>query len=206
MSEMAPVTPPMTADEAAIEMRIVSATDWTWAIVCGVGCVAFGTGAVLGWPAGRSPLHDIGVIAALYRVFAVGMAYMAGAIAAGAVWRLVDRRPVMVATADGLRFHPSFLKAGLAWREVKWVGLKSGPHTQLGVRLKFRFWSLTYPFTASEIAIPVMTVGWSAREARARARTLRQWRQRTEPPKPPRRAPGSPRPGKRRRKRRREVL
>jgi hypothetical protein len=181
-------------DDAAIEVRILRSTDWAWAIVGGLGCLLFAAGAVMGLPKGSI------VVAVLYRVFAVGAAYMSGAIGSGAAWRLIDRRPAMVATPYGIRFHPSFLRAEVLWSQVKWVGLKSGP-ARLGVRLKFSFWAPGAPFTASEIAIPVMTLGWSVREARARAKLMRQWRQRTLPPKPPRQA-GTPR----RRRQRREVM
>jgi hypothetical protein len=72
----------------------------------------------------------------------------------GALWRVLDRRPMLVANADGLIFHPAVCTKVVPWREVRCIHSVGwyDPY-DLGIELRRRIWAVETPLSAQRIRI-----------------------------------------------------
>ncbi|EJL30499.1 hypothetical protein PMI01_03127 [Caulobacter sp. AP07] len=83
-----------------------------------------------------------------------------GARGFGALWRALDRRPILVANTDGLIFHPAFRAETAPWREVRRIrqaGWMAPYH--LEIELRRRFWAVEAPLTTRRIRIGGLYLG-----------------------------------------------
>jgi hypothetical protein len=90
-------------------------------------------------------------------------------------WRLLDRRPAIVADASGVRFHPSFRRDALDWSEVKTVRVAGARPSQLRFDFDRSFWSVSCPLRGRQLAVALRSLNLSYREGEAVAAQLRQW-------------------------------
>jgi hypothetical protein len=90
----------------------------------------------------------------------------------GGIWRLVDRRPAILASTDGLRFHPSVCGRVLPWREVRYIRDVEGTPAQIRIGLARRFWSPLAWITATSVRLSRIALGLSEREAREVVRQI----------------------------------
>ena len=78
----------------------------------------------------------------------------------GALRRAIDRRPMLVADADGLAFHPALGPGFVAWRDVYRIhqtGWRS-PY-DLAFDLKPRIWAVEAPLTTRRVRIGALYLG-----------------------------------------------
>jgi hypothetical protein len=80
-----------------------------------------------------------------------------GARGFGALWRVLDRRPILAADADGLVFHSAFRASATPWRDIRrirqagWVM----PY-RLEIELRRRFWAVEAPLTTRRVHISAL--------------------------------------------------
>lgn len=140
------------------------------AIVCGVLALAVVV-VLLASPAEpRTALYAAGVLAVLAWA------------ALGPVWRLRDRRPLIHADVEGLRFHPSFLTPPLSWSRVGTVAIASdaAPWGQGSSYLRFRLddrrLSLDWPFWSDRLKLRLAELDLGDQEAKMLLRQFRRLR------------------------------
>jgi hypothetical protein len=78
----------------------------------------------------------------------------------GALWRLLDHRPMLVADADGLSFHPALRAAATPWRDVRRIrqaGWRAPYH--LEIELRRRVWTIEAPLTTRRVRIGGLYLG-----------------------------------------------
>ena len=104
-----------------IEMRISIVTDVVYAVLCGLGCPGFLWAASTGFadlkPEDLSGIRSevlaqtlLGLIGPLgFQLIAGVSAILTGAVGAGAIWRLRDRRPAWVPTHQVSSFIRAFI-------------------------------------------------------------------------------------------------
>jgi hypothetical protein len=169
-----------------IEIQTTAAHDWTWAVV---GSVIFltcayvlATTSATEWatPSGVKGEwlillvdKEFGVTAVrlLTAVFGLGL----GCEAIGALWRLKDGRRVLMADRAGIAIHPSFCPRRLRWSDLESVTLAGRHPSKIVVRLKRRFWSLTWPLTSRTVELNLWAIGSTYRHANACAVQMRRW-------------------------------
>ena len=86
-------------------------------------------------------------------------------IGLGAIWRLLDQRPAMVADTHGVTFHPSLHGATVSWERVERIGIAGSRPAHIEIVLKRRFWSPRAPFTARTVKINLTEARLSYRDA-----------------------------------------
>lgn len=121
--------------------------------------------------------HDIAPVT----VFLAAMTVWLCARGFGALWRALDRRPMLVADRNGLTFHPALCREAVAWRDVRRLyqaGWQS-PYT-LAFDLKRRIWAVEAPWTARRVRIGALylgdsmaSMGWVSPDLIARLEGLR---------------------------------
>ncbi|CAN5589652.1 hypothetical protein BH10PSE4_BH10PSE4_34690 [soil metagenome] len=89
-----------------------------------------------------------------------------GAMGTGAAWRALDRRPLLIADADGLVFHPAFARDKAFWSDVKRVVMAGPAPGCLEFTLTKRVWSISAPLSSPRVRIDRMLMGLSTRETR----------------------------------------
>jgi hypothetical protein len=94
----------------------------------------------------------------------------------GGIWRLVDRRPALVADSDGLHFHPSLCGRSIAWAQIRsvrsmWVGRYTYP--QIKIELTQRFWSPHAWITSTSVRLNLAGLEQVRRDVRAIVRELK---------------------------------
>jgi hypothetical protein len=80
----------------------------------------------------------------------------------GALWRALDRRPMLVADAHGLTFHPSLCDQAAPWGNIlriRQAGWRSPYH--LEILLRRRVWTAEAPWTSRRIRIGGLYLGGS---------------------------------------------
>jgi hypothetical protein len=80
----------------------------------------------------------------------------------GALWRALDRRPMLVADADGLTFHPALCVEPAPWRNIlriRQAGWRSPYH--LEILLRRRVWTVEAPWTSRRVRIGGLYLGGS---------------------------------------------
>jgi len=78
----------------------------------------------------------------------------------GALWRALDRRPMLVGDADGLSFHPALCTEATPWRDVSRIrqaGWRTPYH--LEIELRRRVWTVEAPLTTRRIRIGGLYLG-----------------------------------------------
>ena len=99
---------------------------------------------------------DVAVVCALLAEVTVWL----GARGFGALWRALDRRPMLVADADGLAFHPAFCVETTPWRDVRRVRQAGwGTPYHLEIELRRRVWAVEAPLTTRRIRIGALYLG-----------------------------------------------
>jgi hypothetical protein len=96
------------------------------------------------------PASDVVVVCGVLAAATIWL----GARGFGALWRALDRRPILAADADGLVLHPAFRASATPWRDIRRIR-KAGwtmPY-HLEIELRRRFWAVEAPLTARRIRI-----------------------------------------------------
>lgn len=78
----------------------------------------------------------------------------------GALWRALDRQPMLVADADGLTFHPALCAEAMPWRDVgriRQAGWRAPYH--LEIELRRRVWAVEAPLTTRRVRIGGLYLG-----------------------------------------------
>ena len=78
----------------------------------------------------------------------------------GALWRALDRRPILAANADGLSFHPAFCTKAMPWRDVRRIRQAGWrrPYA-LEIALRRRVWTVEAPLTTRHVRISSLYLG-----------------------------------------------
>jgi hypothetical protein len=73
------------------------------------------------------------------------------------LWRALDRRPMLVADADGLTLHPAFYVQAVPWRDVRRIRQAGwAPPYRLEIELRRRVWAVEAPLTTRRIRISAL--------------------------------------------------
>jgi hypothetical protein len=104
-----------------------------------------------------------------------------GSVGVGAAWRTLDRRPVLVADADGLALHPSFARDRVPWREVERIVFTGSNPGCLEFRLTRRIWTVSAPLTSTRLRIDRNLLGLSTREVRRLVPRLNRLKRAAQP-------------------------
>jgi hypothetical protein len=102
------------------------------------------------------PASDVVVVCGILAVVTVWL----GARGFGALWRVLDRRPILAADADGLIFHPAFRASATPWRDVRRIreaGWTMPYHLEIESRR--RFWAVEGPLTTRRVRIGALYLG-----------------------------------------------
>jgi hypothetical protein len=171
--------------QQAIELRTTKTNDFCLALTGLVlgSMVPFG-GASVWSPYFSRDARDVRGGAILVSVYdALGPAPLAAGFALfglwllcigiGGAWRLIDRRPAILADGKGLQFHPSVCLNPVSWSEVRYIRNVEGPPAQVRIGLGRRFWSPLAWLTATSIRLNRIALGLSVREAREIVRQLK---------------------------------
>ena len=179
METKAPIGP-------AITLRIRRSCDWAYVLVCGLGCPLFFWAAIwadfaegdftgMKFEALVNLLFQIiGPIG--FNIVAAIFAAVTGAVAIGAVWRLRDPSPTLVAGPVALEFHRTIYHRAIPWNEIEAVRITSGRPTQLEIKLSHRIISFYKPLTSRSVQIPLMVTDWTYRQAEKNVREMRRWK------------------------------
>jgi hypothetical protein len=79
----------------------------------------------------------------------------------GALLRALDRRPLLVADLDGLRFDPTLCREIIPWSEIRHIretGWGKAPH-KLTFDLRRRIWTVESPLTTRRVHIGGLHLG-----------------------------------------------
>lgn len=96
----------------------------------------------------------------------------------GALLRMLDRRPILVADLDGLRFDPTLCRKPVPWSDVRRIRATiawKGPN-KLIFDLRRRIWATESPLTARQVNIGGLhldSIGWVTRDVVDRLEALR---------------------------------
>ncbi len=89
-----------------------------------------------------------------------------GSMGLGSAWRALDRRPALVADAEGVTFHPAFFDGFMPWGDVRRIGIGGVAPSNLEFSLNRRIWAVESPLTALRVRMGLNYLGLSTREAR----------------------------------------
>ena len=89
-----------------------------------------------------------------------------GTLGAGAAWRALDRRPLLIADIDGVVLHPTFSRDKVSWNKVKRVAMAGSAPGYLEFSLVQRVWSMSAPLTSTCVRLDRSLLGMSTRELR----------------------------------------
>lgn len=171
-----------------IHLRIRRSCNWTYVIICGLGCPLFFWGSIWGFvDLTDSDLTGVQLEAAVKLVFqvigpigfqvisAIGAA-VTGAVGIGALWRLRDPSPTLVAGPAALELHRTIYHRAIPWNEIEAVRITTGRPTQLEFKLSHRIISFYKPLTSRSVRIPLMVTDWTYRQAEKNVREMRRWK------------------------------
>ena len=170
-----------------IEMGISKVSEVIYIVTCGLAFPSLLWAAIFGFadltPEGLSGIKFEGPVVLLlsvigplgFQLIAGAVALMTGAVGMGAVWRLRDPRPTLIANASGLVFHPSLYPRVLLWHEIERISLTQGRATQF--RFVLLHWKLTLhtPVPTKRIDIALVACRLSYRQAERNMRLMRRW-------------------------------
>lgn len=130
-------------------------------------------------PVARFPfLSPIASQALLVSVATVGLTVWLSARGFGALLRALDRRPMLVADLNGLRFDPTLCRAPLSWSEIRRIRESGwGRPYKLTFDLRRRIWATESPLTARRVDIGALhldNIGWVPPDLVERLEDLRQ--------------------------------
>jgi hypothetical protein len=173
--------------DSQLELRIRSSCEWTYVVICGIGC-PLGLWGIWGFAdfdaqqfsGQRHEWLEILLFRAAgapgFQFVAAVMGMIAGAVGIGAIWRLLDQRPSISAGPDGVLCHPSICPAALTWNEVENIEITKNFPRNLSIKLHERRISLYMPITERHVNIPLGVSGWTYREAEENVAQMRRWK------------------------------
>ncbi len=109
-------------------------------------------------------LSPVASQALLVAVATIGLTVWLCARGFGALLRALERRPLLIADAEGLRFDPTLRREAVPWSEVRRIR-ETGwrrPY-KLAFDLRERFWAVESPLTARQVRIGALHLsdyGW----------------------------------------------
>lgn len=179
METKAPIGPDIT-------LRIRRSCDWAYVLVCGLGCPLFFWAAI--WAdfaeddftgmqfeaAVKLLFQIIGPIG--FNIVAAIFAAVTGAVAIGAVWRLRDPSPSLIARPGALELHRTIYHRAIPWNEIEAVSITKDRPTKLEFKLSRRIISFYSPLSSRRVQIPLMITDWTYRQARKNVVQMRRWK------------------------------
>ena len=84
----------------------------------------------------------------------------------GSAWRALDRRPILVADAQGVTFHPAFFNGFMPRRDIARIGIGGRDPANLDFALHRRIWTVESPWTALRVRLGLNYLGLGTRQAR----------------------------------------
>lgn len=171
-----------------IELRIKKSTEWTVAVLGLIFFFSCAWAVFIGFVdlsandfRGMRSEALIGLLfsffgAGGFRLLAAFAGVCSGAVAIGALWRLNDSRPSLLASPDSFWLHPSILGRDVGWADLADIRITRGSPTQLSLVFTKHHISLYSPIPSRKVRIPIVATGWSYRTAETNLRSFRKWR------------------------------
>jgi len=157
------------SDTGPIVLRTTRLSDLVYVLVgLGLGLSSFWRSLTELWPGRFAGWPDV-IFGLLY--LAVGIVFLG--IGLGGAWRLADRRPALVATAEELSFHPSLRLSPVRWTEITGLHIVERRYFELQIDFARRFLSLQVWPLGRSLRISLWALGLEPKEARAMIRRIK---------------------------------
>jgi hypothetical protein len=88
-----------------------------------------------------------------------------GSMGLGSAWRAMDRRPLLIADAEGVTFHPAFFNGFLPWESITHIKIAGSGPAKLEFGVDRRVWAVESPLSAKRVRLALNYLGLSHKQA-----------------------------------------